>query len=280
MYRIVAPAAVLRDYIDRYWMVSPGGAEPVRLTVNAFVDLRADLVFTFGAGYRRHTPGRPAALLSVSNLDAQRSAPLRIEQQGLVHLVGVRFQVGGLAAFTGLPMHELSDRTVEVRQVFRRRVRELEGRLYDATPDVRAQGRLLDAFFCESLAASPSYRLFGRLLRGLRDPPDGGALQRVAGRFGCSQRELERLFGRYLGFPPKLFLRVSRFQRALGTLVGRPSGDLSDIALDCGYYDQSHLNRDFRAFAGGSPAPSRGYLLGRAADFAPNFVDFFQDAGR
>ena len=49
------------------------------------------------------------------------------------------------------------------------------------------------------------------------------------------------------------FARILRFQRA-ATLMADPAGpSLCEIALDCGSYDQAHLNRDFRAFAGRTP---------------------------
>jgi AraC-like DNA-binding protein len=54
-----------------------------------------------------------------------------------------------------------------------------------------------------------------------------------------------------VGLPPKTLARIFRFRRAL-ELLGRGSG-LAELAYDCGYYDQAHLNRDFRQFTGTSP---------------------------
>jgi transcriptional regulator GlxA family with amidase domain len=47
--------------------------------------------------------------------------------------------------------------------------------------------------------------------------------------------------------------RVLRFGRAANLLETSARGQLAQIALDCGYYDQAHFTRDFRAFAGVSP---------------------------
>ena len=64
--------------------------------------------------------------------------------------------------------------------------------------------------------------------------------------------------------PPKAVGRILRFERAVARL--RAGDDLGALALDCGYYDQAHFNRDFREFAGVTPTALR--------------VPFVQDAGR
>lgn len=52
-----------------------------------------------------------------------------------------------------------------------------------------------------------------------------------------------------MGLTPKLFARLRRFQSVLGVASARENLDWADVALRCGYYDQAHLHRDFRAFA-------------------------------
>jgi AraC-like DNA-binding protein len=56
-----------------------------------------------------------------------------------------------------------------------------------------------------------------------------------------------------VGLPPKTLARIFRFDRAVSLLAQRDAR-LADVAFECGYYDQAHLNRDFRGFAGTSPA--------------------------
>jgi len=52
---------------------------------------------------------------------------------------------------------------------------------------------------------------------------------------------------------PKVLARMLRFGRVLQALRRDPGSDLLGVALDAGYYDQSHLNRDVQAFAGITP---------------------------
>jgi AraC-like DNA-binding protein len=69
---------------------------------------------------------------------------------------------------------------------------------------------------------------------------------------GCSRRHLSARFGEDVGMTPKAFARMVRFERAVDRLRASDE-ELGVIAVDCGYYDQAHFNRDVRAFAGVAP---------------------------
>ena len=68
-------------------------------------------------------------------------------------------------------------------------------------------------------------------------------------------------FGEQLGLSPKTYARVLRFEHAVERLGRDDGARFAEIAQDCGYYDQAHLNRDFREFAGTSPGDYVGRLL-------------------
>ena len=68
-----------------------------------------------------------------------------------------------------------------------------------------------------------------------------------------SERGLQRKFNQHVGISPKMFSRVCRFQASLSQLRKSDFENLSDIAFDNGYSDQSHFIRTFREFAGFSP---------------------------
>ena len=68
---------------------------------------------------------------------------------------------------------------------------------------------------------------------------------------GWSRRHFAARWRRDVGMGPKAVARILRFQRALRLLrEGRP---LADVAYDCGFADQPHLNREFRALGGSTP---------------------------
>jgi AraC-like DNA-binding protein len=78
---------------------------------------------------------------------------------------------------------------------------------------------------------------------------------------GWSHKHLIDQFRDQLGAPPKLIGRVLRFQRAI-KLIGRSHpARWTELALECGFFDQSHLIREFQQFAGCTPKEYLGLQL-------------------
>jgi transcriptional regulator GlxA family with amidase domain len=68
-----------------------------------------------------------------------------------------------------------------------------------------------------------------------------------------SVRQLERGFQHVIGTSPKNFARTLRFQETQRRLMFDPDADLTELAQDCGYFDQAHFIKDFKAFTGKTP---------------------------
>ena len=82
-------------------------------------------------------------------------------------------------------------------------------------------------------------------------------MRAVVDESGYSHRQFIALFRRAVGLAPKVYCRVLRLQRALVRLAARPDASLVELAMDAGYSDQPHLNRDFRELAGMAPGQYR-----------------------
>jgi AraC-like DNA-binding protein len=85
-----------------------------------------------------------------------------------------------------------------------------------------------------------------------------GSIDGLARHVLLSRRQLNTLFAREVGLSPKSVSRLMRFQQAIRHITSPvrdgTSADLAQVAADCGYFDQSHLIRDFRQFSGTSPS--------------------------
>lgn len=273
MYRLMMPHPALAPYIESYWALKIHIAAAETFSESIFVDVRADVLFNFGAPYQRELPDGGRTVLNASNVDAPRDHPVSVMQSGTIDLTGVRFHAGGLSAFARPPMGQLLNQTVSITDLFGAEAYALEGRLYEAGSS-EAQKRVLDDFFLRRLYPSDKHRLVMHITRMLDGAPNlsMGSLARET----CySPRMVQRLFVNVIGIAPKFYARVARFQRALALLPYAVS--LAEVALRAGYYDQPHLSRDFRALAGQSPELTRAFLLTRFEAPAPNLVRFVQD---
>jgi AraC-like DNA-binding protein len=277
LYALRPPAPPLRRFIEHYWFVTHDGTAPVDLRVDVFVDGRADLIFNFGAPYRRHVLGGATEEHARSNLDAQRLVPIRIEQRGLVRIAGVRFVLGGLGPFATGPLRPFTGLTPEPSAVLGPDAMALEEALRQ-TASIDAQTERLDAFFSERLDLDASYLGFERILSQLTASEGGATVNDLASSAHLSSRHVDRLFARYLGIAPKTVARVLRFQGALRALMRDPGCALAEVAAAAGYFDQAHFIKDFKRMSGGVPRGYRGYYPPEGpADFAPNVVVFLQD---
>ena len=277
MYTAVDPDPRLSSFVDRYWFVRAAPGVSYTLSVDVYVDARSDMVLNFGPPYRRRHIDGTHIDVALSSIDAQRTSPVVIEQEGNVQVCGARFRPGGLAAFTRTPMASLTDRIVPIREVFGDAVDTLErelSRIWNSAKPEELAARM-DAFFLASIVERRAYTTFLQLIETIdRTGSSLSSVDRLADLTERSNRTIERLFAAHLGITPKLYLRIARFQRALKAMMDAPDCDLSTVALAEGYYDQSHLVREFHALAGGVPRHYKGYLPETGVDFAPNVVRY------
>jgi AraC-like DNA-binding protein len=264
-----APGAPLRGLVSRYCGYvedSPGPRRRVEVP-SADATLILSLGPTIDVGYpqlgtadRRHT----CFVAPMHDTWAQTSFTGR--QEG----IEVNLSPLALRMLLGMPMHEIANRVVDLEDLFGRDAGLLVERLA-GIPDWESRFRVLDAVLAARLrdaaAPAPSVAWAWRRLRA-----SAGAIPvaSLAAELGCSRRHLVAGFREHVGLPPKRVARILRFGRVLQLLERSGGSGLGDIAMSCGYADQPHLNRDFRAFAGASPGD---WLARRLPDGAGTAAD-------
>lgn len=175
------------------------------------------------------------------------------EYEGDQHGIEVRMSPAAARALLGVPVRELVNSCVDLEDIAGRRGSDLVERLAVA-PGWAERFALLDAEIMQRLANSPPPPPAVELTWG-RLTASGGSerVARLAKELGYSRRHLSDRFRDEIGLPPKTVARILRFNRVARRLRAGGEPDLATLALSCGYYDQSHLNRDFREFAGCTP---------------------------
>jgi AraC-like DNA-binding protein len=204
------------------------------------------VIFSFGPECR--VPQRVRSFVAAT--DTRHAV---VEHDGHQHGVELRLTPIGAHMLLGVPMDELTCRVVELDGLLGREADELIERMHEAGGWEGAFD-VMDGWLLRRLAGAPLphpavEHTWERLVRSHGSVPVADLVEES----GWSRRHLAARFREEVGLAPKPFARVLRFRHAASELV-RPDGrSLAEIALDCGYYDQAHLNRDFREFSGRSP---------------------------
>ncbi|MFD1932500.1 MULTISPECIES: helix-turn-helix domain-containing protein [Nonomuraea] len=167
----------------------------------------------------------------------------------LSRCVTVRLRPGRARAALGLPVSELVDRIVPLRELWGVSADRLAVRLA-AAPG--GEAAMIEAAVLERLSAvSPADLSQAALLHAAADRLPYARVREVARGLGISERHLRTLFTSGVGMPPKRFARLDRVR---GVLARATTGGWAALAADAGYYDQSHLTAEFRSVMGVSPA--------------------------
>ena len=238
-------AAPLRGLVRNYTGYVERSAEPLcRREVPS-----GDVTLILSPGSALSLPdGRHTSFLA-----ALHESHTLVEHDGHQEGVEVRLTPLGARALFGLPMHELSNRVVELDDLLGRGADELIERMWEAPSWGRRFAILDDALaFRADRAPRPESELawaWGRM----RSSAGRARVSGLADELGWSHRRLIARFREGIGLAPKTLGRVLRFERVSRLLQQVEEPRLAEVALDCGYYDQAHLNRDFRQFAGTSP---------------------------
>jgi AraC-like DNA-binding protein len=176
--------------------------------------------------------------------------PFTFDTRENASVVGVHFRPGYAGVVLGVPPGELTDRHEDLDALWGRRARQLRERLCTATT-THQRFAILEAELVSRLDKRRVHPAVSYALDAL-DQPQARVVD-IAKCAGLSQRRLIELFTAAVGLTPKRFGRVVRFQRA--TALARSAVlDWARVAHECGYYDQAHLNLDFRELAEVTPS--------------------------
>jgi len=259
------PEPPLSAYVSRYCGYTESTPGPMRRREPAaaiavlIIDLGPPIGVADASGALVHHPGGFVGGLSDSFVVT--------EHAGVSRGLQVNFTPVGACLLFGLPMAQLTNRLVGVAELFGAEGARLAAALAEAG-DWEACFALCDRFLGARLARARALPAWIRWV-WRRIDESGGSVEigALARELGYSRKHVVTQVREHLGLPPKLLARIHRFERALRAL--QAGGRAIETAYDAGYFDQAHLIRDFRQFAGAPP----GEFLKRSLPDGGGFRD-------
>ena len=181
-----------------------------------------------------------------------------------VRAVGAQLYPGVSQLLFGAPADKLAGRHTLLCDLWGSPADEMREQLGEAG----SLDRELDLFESILAARLPAVRgLHPAVAHALYRFGQTDQVREVVSETGYSHRRFVEVFRRAVGLKPKIFCRITRFQKTLVGLALLPGSSYAALAIDSGYSDQAHFNREFREFAGLSPGQYRD-----ASPLFPNHV--------
>ena len=186
-----------------------------------------------------------------------RTKPITIPSGKGSRMLIVAFKRGRAFPFYPFPVSELTDTVAEADLVFGRKFHDLREQLL-AAKSLDRMFRLVESFLLQqagtALLEDTPTKCIEYAVSSMIKNPTAQRLYQLSCEIGYSQKHFIDLFRQLVGVPPKQYLKIMRFQKAIGSIENNGAVRWSNIALGSGYYDQSHFIHDFKLFSGFTPS--------------------------
>jgi AraC-like DNA-binding protein len=250
-YREFKPTVPLRRFVECFWTLEADKSVAVSAGERILPDGCVELILNFGDPFLQHEDGERRRQPR-NFIVGQMTGPILISPTGAVQLLGIRFQPGGTRPFLDLPASEITDQVVELGSLSRRFERDLL-QACASVLSMSSKVAEVDRYFVQRLSSSIHDSHLLALAATIIDRRGIVSIDDLASDAGISNRQLERRFLHEVGLGPKLLARIVRFQQVFRA-VDQSDPSWAEVAVECGYYDQAHLIRDFHQFAQQTPA--------------------------
>lgn len=252
-FTAIPPTPALSHLIESVWdcdlPAQPHGLERIMPVAKAglIINLAEDETRTYDPDTlrcRRH---------SAFTLDGPGDRCGVIDTTEQAAVMGVIFHPGAAAAFFRERFDRLLNGCIDMEDFFGGEAGRLRERLLEAGGAMSRLHTLQAWLQARAQRAAPRTGALTHALALLDRAPQVQRIDALARDCGVSPRRLSTLFNEHVGLAPKRYARLQRFHRVIGLAHRRQRIEWADVAADCGFHDQPHLVREFRAFSGLTP---------------------------
>ncbi len=252
-YQLAKPSGLLAPYIRQYWGVDScvpmGNTYTQRIVPSGL----PELMFFSGHLPDVSAPGKRFGANVILSGQQKGFYDLNISQA--FSLFAITFQPHGMMMFFDLSLLELYDHNVPLQFILKEETNKLED-AFAVADTFEEKVTLAEAFLLNRLRKIRQKYDFARVRRCVelitRERGLSG-IDHLASNACLSRKQLERIFAEHIGASPRQFLKIVRFQSAIKLKASKPDSSFTSLAYNCGFYDQSHMNNEFKKMSGLTP---------------------------
>jgi AraC-like DNA-binding protein len=236
-----------RVFIEHFFSKKVNQGIPKRIVP----DNTVELIFT-DKRFERRLPKERQAKILYSHLSGLKTSWQDIVLDGSP-IISVRFKPEKIYQLTKIPASEFVDQTFQPVEIFGKTFDAFQDKLFNVK-DTSDRLDLIENYFLHELKdANLKDDLLFKHAKGLIESSKGTIrIKQLCAELGVSQKTMENKFKGFLGVNPKEYCRLTRFICTVQQ-YNFSKTNLTQLAYEQSYSDQSHLIKDFINFTGLSP---------------------------
>jgi AraC-like DNA-binding protein len=257
-YYTISPPEKLARYVRYFWVLEGEASFCNPYVHRSMADGCAELIFHYKGVFDELLPTDKVEKSFAAGLAGQSQHFRRFSINQNFAIFGVYLFPFAVSQLFNFQNEEAKDQMIDLKALLGDQASEIEDKMMLADSNT-ARVKIISDFLERCLAKIEKQPVgVFEAIKYIIQTNGTARVELLAKQNFQSTRQFERNFKRFSGFSPKLFSRIIRFQSALAQYNCK-NKSLTQIAYDCGYYDQSHFIQDFKEFSGHSP---REYFSG------------------
>ncbi|MEO9070945.1 MAG: helix-turn-helix transcriptional regulator [Ginsengibacter sp.] len=248
IYHTIPPSEKLKEVVKSFWVLESKES----YTHITMPDVCPELLFHYNGQFDELIDNNKSQKSFTAGVHAQTHQRRKFYVDSAFGMFGVCLYPYAIPLLFGISANELTNETPDLNSLLKEEGLRLEEEIGKAI-NSNQRVKIVEEFIVRKMAGTHQSNL--PVFKAVQDIIETNGLitvKKLAGNYFLSERQFERKFLHYAGFSPKLFSRIVRFHAAMSQ-YGTREKSLTSIALECGYYDQSHFIHDFKEFSGLHP---------------------------
>jgi AraC-like DNA-binding protein len=251
-YTEFKPKESLEKYIQLIWIAESETKEDFYPIEKILPDGIVEIVFHFNEPFITYYDDKLKIKQPKAFAISQMRKLIEIESNGLIGFISVRFYPWGAYHFFEKPIKDFLDKTIDLQKVWADDYQKIlqELKVSDNFKRVEIIQNFLDKCLHQYKKDTDD---IDNAIKLIRETKGKYSIDTLCEKLNLNYKQLERQFLKTIGTTPKVFSKTTRFLNLCHHLKDYENLTMTQLAIDMGYFDQAHFNKDFKAFSGLTP---------------------------
>jgi AraC-like DNA-binding protein len=251
-YCQIPPPPALTNFVQYFWVLEGSASSGQPFRHRAIADICPEFIFYYKGSFNLQTAFPNPTEKLPSGLYGQFRNYKRFATVSDYGIFGVYLYPYAIPCFFHLPTSELTEQQVDIKTLCGREGEILEEKILSAKNNFERVSILSDFLMCRLNGMKKQDEQIIASINNIIHNRQAPSIAKLSDECYLSRRQFERKFGELAGLSPRVFLNIVKVNRAINHYL-KLEKTLTQVAYECGYYDQSHFIHDFKSFSGLSP---------------------------